>query len=51
MAVGEKSEEFQIKRYGSARCAIEEVNTQLSKDRRLRKHGEELRVVLTKSQT
>ena len=49
--LGEICKEFQMKRYSSASSAIERVKTQISKDRRLRKRIEKLRLILTKSQT
>jgi len=49
--LGEICKEFQMKRYSTASSAIERVKSQISKDRRLRKRVEELRLILTKSQT
>jgi putative transposase len=49
--LGEICKEFQMKRYSSASSAIERVKTLISKDGRLRKRVEELRLILTKSQT
>ena len=49
--LGEICREFQMKRYSSASSAIERVRTQISKDRRLRKRVDKLRLMLIKSQT
>ncbi len=48
---GEICKEFYMKRYSSASSAIERIKTQISKDRRLRKRVEKLRLILIKSQT
>ena len=49
--LGEICEEFHMKRYSSASSAIERVKVQISKDERLRKRIEKLRLMLVKSQT
>ncbi len=49
--LGEICKEFHMKRYSSASSAIERTKAQISKDRRLRKRVEKLRLILIKSQT
>jgi len=49
--LGEICKEFHMKRYSTASSAMERVKTQISKDGQLRKRVEELRLILTKSQT
>ena len=49
--LGEICKEFHMKRYSSASSVIERIKTQISKDKRLRKRVEKLKLILIKSQT